>query len=268
MKLINFVTCGQIGDLIHSLYVIKSTCLRDNCKANLFIADNSYINLVSACGNFTFDIKKTFDDIYDLINKQDYIENFEILPKNFNMDLVNLNSWRNYIEIVRNSTGSYSKCWTELMMETFSVDKIDGAWINSDEDEYTKNKVLIHNSSHRHNPLFNLNNLINNINDEILFITTNEEEWNKFRFHNEKIKPYFRKNITEITSSIKSCKYFIGNQSSPFAIASALNKDRFVELHNYSQGFYMDETKYYDNISWFFENNSYHIGNNPYNFKI
>ena len=78
MNPINFVTCGQVGDLIHSLYVIKSTCLRDNCKANLFIADNSYINSVSACGNFTFDLHKTFNDIYDLISQQEYINNFDI----------------------------------------------------------------------------------------------------------------------------------------------------------------------------------------------
>ena len=268
MNPINFVTCGQVGDLIHSLYVIKSTCLRDNCKANLFIADNSYINSVSACGNFTFDLHKTFNDIYDLISQQEYINNFDILPRDFNIDLVNLNSWRNYIEVIRNSTDSYSKCWSELMMETFSIDKIDGAWIDSPEDDYTKNKVLIHSSSHRHNSEFNLNSLINNIDDEILFITTNEEEWNTFRFRHEKIKPYFRKNITEMTSSIKSCKYFIGNQSSPFAIACALNKDRFVELHDKSQGFYMDEIKYYNNMSWFFNTNHYYIANNQYNFKI
>jgi hypothetical protein len=268
MKNINFIACGQIGDLIHSLYVVKSMCYRDNCKANFFIADNSYINTISACGNFTFDLNKTYEDMFDLMKHQDYVENFDILPRNYNDTLVNLNSWRDYIEVIRNSTGSYSKCWTELMLNFSNIDKIEGPWISAGEDEFTKNKVLIHNSTHRFNPSFNLHTLINQIDDEILFITTSEQDWNSFRFHNERIKPYFRKNINELASSINSCKYFIGNQSSPFAIASALNKDRFVELYSGSQGFYMDERNYYDNISWFFETNNYFLGKNTYNFNL
>jgi hypothetical protein len=42
-----------------------------NVKANLYIAELSYG--LCACGNFTFDLNKTYEDTKELINSQEYI---------------------------------------------------------------------------------------------------------------------------------------------------------------------------------------------------
>lgn len=265
MIIVNFLACGQIGDLIHSLYVVKSICLRDNVKANIFISDIS--SQLPCCGNFTYDTLKTYNDIKDFIFSLSYVNDFKILPQNFTESFINLNVWRDYIEVIQSQTGSYSKCWSELMIEKFEINKVNGSWIDSSVDQNTKNKILIHQSHHRHNHNFIWDNVLVPT-EEYYFITTNSHEWDIFQQKLDNVKLYLVNNVSEMISAINGCKYFIGNQSSPFAIASALNKDRLVILDNTSKGFYMDEKKYYDNISWFCDNQNKHVGKNPLNLEF
>ena len=84
MNTINFVSGGQVGDLIHELYVVKRICDKENVKANLYIADNSYNDYIFGCGNFTFYLNRTLDDLIDLIRYESYINKFEILPRYLN----------------------------------------------------------------------------------------------------------------------------------------------------------------------------------------
>jgi len=260
--IINFLACGQVGDLIHTLYVVKSMCLRDNAKANIFISDIS--SQLPCCGNFTYDTSKTYEDLKDFILLQPYVNEFNILPPNYTEPHINLNTWRDYIEVILASSGGYTKCWSELMIEKFNIDKIDGPWIESNIDPNTVNKILIHQSDKRHNPNFNWDSVIIP-EEEYLFITTNINEWNNFQNKRDNIKLYLKDTVSEIISAINSCKFFIGNQSSPFAIASALDKPRLGVLDNTSKGFYMDEKKYYNNISWYYDSINKHMGVNPLN---
>ena len=242
MSNIDFLSCGQVGDLIHQLYVVKSICIEKNVKANLYIAELSYG--LCACGNFTFDLNKTYEDTKELINSQDYINKYEILPINFDLPIINLNIWRDM--------GNF-RSWTTLLSETFNVNKLTpNKWVNSFKvDENTKGKVLIHNSDKRHNSNFPWVRILDEINDEILFITSNQSEYDGFRFKTDKVKLYLTPTVGDMVNAINSSKLFIGNQSLPLAIASSLDVLRIAELHPSSGEFYNGEHQYSSKISWF-----------------
>jgi len=278
MESINFISCGQVGDLFHQLFVIKSMCDDKKCKANLYIADFSYGLCVG--GNFTFDINKTFQDIYKIVKSQPYIDNFEILGRDFNYSnkscscgfrqncivpddsFIYLNKWRLVFSKER-------KSWTDLLSDYFSVKKIDKyQYIQiSETDQNVFGKVLIHNSNKRHNVQFPWDSIINSIDKDILFITTDLSEFENFRFKTNRIKPYIVSTLSDMSNAIGSCDLFIGNQSAPLAIASALDVPRIAELHSSSYEFYVNEQSYSENISWFSDSNNKY-NSNKINIKI
>jgi hypothetical protein len=251
MNIINFLSCGQVGDLIHQLYIVKAICERDNAKANLYIADFPYG--LCACGNFTFDLNKTYADTVALISSQTYINKYEILPHGFSEEYINLNLWRD------RGVGNF-KTWTDLLSEHFSFGILpEYKWLTVNKEfTLTKGKVVIHNSNKRHNNSFNWGQIINVIPDDVFFITTNQSEFDSFRIKHDKIKPLIISDVDEMASAINSSRLFIGNQSLPLAIASSLDSPRIAELHPNSAEFYMGEHKYSDNISWFLSNDIKH----------
>ena len=265
---VNFVSGGQVGDLIHTMFVVKNICNVYNLKANIFISDGSY--RINRSGNFTFDLPKTFNDLYFLIKNQSYVNNFSILPRDFKDPYINLNDWRDHIEYTK-VNGVFSKCWTDILTDAYNL-KLDNSdytkWLDVDDDTFTIGKTLIHRSLHRHNRDFDWNKYLDYIDGDILFITSNEKEWDIFPYKRDNIKLYLRNTIFDMAKSIKSCKYFIGNQSSPFSIACALDVERLVELDYGSQNFYINERNYFNKISWYYNDDCKHIGNNPYNINI
>lgn len=246
--MINFIAGGMMGDFIHSLYALKNICEQKNDKANLYITDGHGGDV------WRFALQKTYDDLQELITSQNYINKFEILDiQNFKEDFVNLNDWRKNLE---HTPAGYVKCWSEVLSKcyNFSIPK-QYNWINCNKvDINAQNKILIHRSLHRINGEFPWRRLLGNLQEDVLFLTSNEKEWESFAFKNNKISMHYVSSITEMTTAINSCKMFIGNQSAPFAIACALDKLRMVELDADPAKFYMDENKYSNNISWFLNN--------------
>lgn len=243
--MINFFGGGMMGDFIQTLYAVKNICQQKNDKANLYIGNAGDV--------WRFGLERTYNDLEKLIKSQPYINKFEIFPTGFTEPFVDLNTWRGTVATKHAQYGSYNTCWSEVLARDyhFAIPP-DYKWLSVNENnEYTKNKVLIHRSKHRHNGNFPWAKLLNNIHDEILFITTAPEEWDMFPLKRANIKPYIVNTITEMAIAINSCKMFIGNQSAPFSLACALDVPRLVELDYDPATFYMDETKYSKNISWF-----------------
>lgn len=246
--MINFIAGGMMGDFIHSLYVVKHICNSRNEKANLLIAEGH--------GDvWRFNLQKTYDDLVGLMNLQEYIGNFGILdPSSFKEEAINLTDWRKNLDHTP-ETG-YLKCWTEVLSNCYNFAiPTDYSWLTAGTNNLAQNKILIHRSTHRINGNFPWKNIIDNIHEDILFLCSNEKEWENFQFKNSKITVLKVNTITEMANSINSCKLFIGNQSAPFTIACGLDKQRLVELDSDPAGFYMDENKYSDKISWFLNQN-------------
>jgi len=245
----NFISGGLMGDFIQSLFAVKNMCEKNNCKANLFITDGHGGDV------FSYGVQKAYDDVVRLVYHQQYIQTFQILNKNVVGDsLVNLNMWREEAATEFHEDGEYKTCWSERLAKRFGFDiPSDYKWITPLEVDYrTKDKIVIHRSKHRWGGLPWQKILDEFHGDKIVFVTTNRHEYDLFR---EKFRGYVHiillQTITELVNAIGSCKYFIGNQSAPFSIASALDVPRLAELEAGVWKFYKDETKYSKNLSWY-----------------
>ena len=82
------------------------------------------------------------------------------------------------------------------------------------------------------------------------FVTNDQMEWDLFPYK-DKAQLHLVKTISEMAIAINSGKLFIGNQSAPLAIASALDVPRVCELDYDPAPFYMGEEKYSNNIKWY-----------------
>ena len=122
---------------------------------------------------------------------------------------------------------------------------------------------MIHHSDKRYNDFFDWYKVLKN-EEEVLFLSTEMREYNIFPYKTSNLKPLIVSNVQQIASVIKGCKLFIGNQSMPLAIASALDIPRIGILYPNSSVFYMNEHSYSKNLSWFLSNdtkyNSKNIG--------
>lgn len=259
MKTLNFVVGGHTGDLLHTLYVVNNICIKEDAKANLYIVDHSYSSFIEESYNFSFYLEKIYNDLKDLIYEQKYINKFEILSRDFNENFINLNIWRKAIHI----TGW--KSWTDLLNENYKINflnKYNFLDIKNVDQKY-KNSIIVHHSDRRKNDLFNWNKILQT-NEEIFFLTTNSNEYDVFAHKTDNLKPIFVSTVIELASIIKGCKLFIGNQSMPLALASALDVPRIALLFHVDAIFYMNEHSYSNNISWFLSNerkhNSINIG--------
>lgn len=257
MKAINFIHGGMLGDFIHSLQAVKHICEIRQCKANVYITDN-----IHKYGGdvWRFGAQKAHTDLYSLLFVQPYINKFEILPDGFNEQFVNMNNWRIVIEQLRAANGDYTMSWSEIFSHIYKYPCNAERWISPILDYNSeKGKIVIHRSLRRHNDLFDWKTLLNKSTTEKIFVTCDVKEWEGFAYKENNIELKLVNTIYELADCIAACKFFIGNQSTPFALASALNVPRLVELEPPSCRFYMNESKYTNNISWFLNNEQKHI---------
>lgn len=246
---INFVIGGMLGDFIHTLYAVKNICSKENAKANIYITDNPQYG-----GDiFRFGVQRAYKDLYSLVTSQSYVNSFQLMPDEFTEPFINGNDWRSFL-IKYYAECSCNISWSELMSKTYDFSIIPNqTWVEPVTlDKSCENKIAIHRSSIRHNPEFPWKKIIDKITDPLVFVSFSEKEWNDFPFKAPNIELKVVSTIEDMANVLSGCKYFIGNQSSPLALASALNVPRIAELYSNCAVFYMNEKIYYpDKLSWF-----------------
>jgi len=235
--MINFLSGGKVGDFIHTLFAAKNICEQKGKRARIFLGGGD---------DWTFGVNRAYKDLYSLVMMQPYVESFHVYGGE-KID-INLNSWRDVVATVHAETGHYDSCWTELLMKEYDIDPPDTyKWLTAPKDDsVTKGKVVIH-FSLRHDTGLEIERYMGN---DAVFITSNYKEWLAFPYRDWAYLHYLD-NITDMANAINSSSLFIGNQSSMFAIASALDVPRIVGLHPDAAPFYIGECKYSDNISWY-----------------
>lgn len=250
--MINFITGGMTGDAIHSLYVVKNLCQLQQTKANFFISDGDG-------DRWLLPLDQTYSDLKELIESQPYINSFQICRNmaQFSDPYINLNDWRKHLS--HDSTG-YTTCWSEVLSGVYQFSPPSGsnyAWLTAPRpDPQTQGRVLIHRSKHRHNGLFPWSEILARVaawtpGQAAYFLTCNPREYDLFCHKHPLLQPYLVSTVTDLANALASCKLFVGNQSAPFALASALDIPRAVELDTDPARFYIDETKYSSQISYF-----------------
>lgn len=248
MNAIDFIAGGMMGDFIHAMSVVKSICLRDNAKATIYLTENP------AYGGdvWRYGAAKAHTDMKDFVMAQDYVEKFEVLAGQPIGNHYNLNGWRSYIMNMYRKDGGFKRCWSDFLSEAYGLPlSPEYAWMDMVEDERFKDCVVVHRSTHRHNTHFPWRKILDSLEGDIIFMTTSQEEFDRFAFKGDRVKILLVATISEMATIIASCRYFIGNQSSPAAIASALDVPRLIELGQAEARFYSGESKYSKSISWF-----------------
>lgn len=243
MKTISFVSGGKLGDFIHTLSVVKNICLKENCLANLYLSEGR--------GDiWTFGAENAFNDLHDLVSTQPYINSFSTEPSDLNESFIDLNRWRTVVAEIHAETGVYNACWSNLLSCVYDFSIPDSyAWIQTGNKAEFRDKIVIHQSL-RHYCGLPWDEIFEIPCKGRVFVTSNIEEWNNFK-HKDGVSLCLVNSVKEMAVAINSGKLFVGNQSAPFAIASALDVPRIVGLDPDPAPFYMGEERYSDNIMWY-----------------
>lgn len=94
-------------------------------------------------------------------------------------------------------------------------------WLNIDEYECLKGKIVIARSPRYNNPYFPWRQIVQHYGNRLLFVGM-DEEYSSFCFINGKVNRIKVSNYLELAQLIKGAELFIGNQSSPMAVAIGL----------------------------------------------
>lgn len=237
----NILIGPKLGDFFHCLLIPKLMWEYEKQKCNIFLCEKY--------DSFTNGLKKTYEELKDIVLYQEYVKEFKIHEKEkIDMDLCN---FRNSSKLCRDS-------WTNILIDMFLKNKktiFDLKIIDWKKDYNYKDTFVFNRSSIR--IIERGNKVIENFlkNKKCLFIYSFNEIDN-FLFKKNMISLKCG-SLNQMLTIINSCKMFIGNLSAPLAIAHSLNKDRLCEIATNDGLQYTKEILNYNKISWFSQNNAY-----------
>ena len=217
---ISFLHSGHLGDIINSLPLIKE--ISKNKKCNLFIELNKLIplhaqNLDHPFGKYYLS-ESSVKKILPLLSKQNYIKKVDIF-KNQEID-INLNLFREFaINFNIDSVRWY------FHITGIQVDLSD-PYLSVEPHEKIKNKIVIHRTFRHRNQFINYKFLENYNN--LIFLGT-KDEYEDLKQDVKNLEIYDCKDYLDMARVIKSCKFFIGNQSVAYPMAEALKVPRILE---------------------------------------
>jgi len=209
-----YIGSGALGDFIQSLSVICENYYNTGSKGILYIHEKEG-------ENFRNGLLNTYNDIYPIIIKQKYIENFEIY-NNQHID-IDLSKWRT-------SPILWTDNWYNIFNTTYNVDWGKKKWLECNTDYTWTNINVINSTDYR---FFTGIDFFNNLNNDesYVFISSDIKHYDFFlKQINNNIKVNYHQfnSFEELVTIINSCKLFIGGFSAPLSIANALHKDRIV----------------------------------------
>jgi hypothetical protein len=234
----NYYAGGKMGDFIHSLMVCKYNYEQFGEKANIFLSNTGH--------EFEYDLEFTFKELLPLMKSQIFVNSFSI-HNNETID-IDLTTWRN-------SSLLYQTNWLEIYSNTYLANiklPTEYKWITVQPDISYSNSLMINRSLKTTDDakLYVYDDLISKY-DDVYFICFDVKQYYQFPLH-YKTKLLLVNNLYDFFTKLASCNFFIGNQSGPFAWASAMNIPRAVELLNIpDRQHYINDSNYYEYFSYF-----------------
>jgi hypothetical protein len=234
----NFLLGGRMGDFIHMLWVVKNT----PGKHDLFVTDRRDLH----SDGFIYPLEDTIKELEPILMQQDYVNSVSAYNDE---DVINLNLWRRH---------AYSDNWVNLLSKTFGVPVNSGPWVHlvTKSDEFS-DKVVFHQSANPDRRGHHWQIVIDKYIDAV-FIGSNEE----YQAFGYKVPHYLPNDLMGYFIAINSCKFFVGNQSAPLAIAHALGVNRLAMLNEVDRKHYVGEERTYNNFYWMCKNDMYFEGIN------
>lgn len=270
--MIKFLCCGRMGDFFHQLYSVKRICEIKGEKAHITIGGDE----ISPASDFSKPIHQAVEDLKSLLELQDYIGKVESYSGQ------DLNDFDYYPIRYKDSPLLYKSCWTDIHnnLFDFSVESTYESWIKVDPDYGLGSKVLINRSKKanlngypdRCTNIIDWNYLIEN--NDCIFIAFDLDQYRVFL---EEISPnlihklefVMYDSMVDFCRAIAGCKFFVGNQSAPLAIAQSLNVPRLGELSNLDSVHYAGEEKFFPLMNWVSDvDPNWHLGESLNKIKI
>lgn len=215
MEKVSVLVSGKLGDLIHSLFICE-VLHKQNKKSIIYITDE--------VEPFEFGVKNTFSDLYDLIKMQEWCGGFKIWqgePIMYNTTLF------------RKSPLLYNSHWKNIIQSLFPDTQnqpiLKGGWMfmfNLKNEGY----LCI---SRRYKmdcspkTLSIYEQTMNNFN-RVIFLGS-EYDYMKFPLY-KRCELVVPQSIDDWYFTIKKSGLFMGNQSSPLAMACSLDVNIIAEL--------------------------------------
>jgi hypothetical protein len=228
MEPIIYISGGALGDFINQLSVINEKYLTTGRKGMLYISSRGDV--------FTFGVERAYTDTEKLIKSQPYIHDYKI--HNGEAFDVDLTTWRSSKLLM---TASFAHIYNK----EYSVEWGKHKWITCNDNPKYKDKILVHCSKKRLNYSLNYDGLFNNIPiEKFLFVTMDREEYSNFSAISKRSIPLeLFTDYGLFIEAICNCGDFLGNLSSPFAVAFAAHRPCVAML---SDGVVQEAGRYYN----------------------
>jgi len=233
----SYLLGGKLGDTIHSLVIPSYIYSQTGEKADLYLSTHG--------DGFTTGIYNTFLELAPMVLAQPFVSSFQI----YHGERIDVRLYE-----FRNSPKLFNRAWTDVYFSTFLPDidpPKDFAWIVNPIEQFEG--VIVNRSIRPWGEYTNSRwwDLLEEHLGNIKFLCTDIAQWEKFPLK-ALVPPLVTHHLQETFNAINSCKLFIGNQSSPLAYASSINKPRIAELRqNPDAPHYRHEDEYSSNITWF-----------------
>ena len=241
---IKYLAGGKFGDFIQSLSVVNEHFIQTGRKGTIYLSD-------TAGDTFADGFMNTYHDTYNILKSQHYIKNY-LVYSNETYD-INLTSWRAY-DGVQLSIWYYGSediyCnWYNRFKKTFNVEWGTHKWLHVGINQEWNTKIIINTTEFRWPTNVDFNLLHTLYSKDLIFVGSNENEYNFFKFKTNLDIDYCQpKSFEELCTVINSCKLFIGSQSGPLSVANALHKDRLIGLSPIPDEIYLGKNYFVDKL--------------------
>jgi hypothetical protein len=239
----SFLIGGKLGDFIHGLVVCKYVYEQTQTPVNVYIANIGDL--------FDYDLEFTFLELQPILKKQKWLNDFDF----FTTQKIDYN-----ISLFRQSKHLYNTNWNNIYFKTF----LDGVetpqeyhWLEFDKDASLQHTLVINRSLFPKNDDAVLEKYLEFFKEykEVVFVCFNAEQYQLFPLK-DYTKMYQVQTLSEMFKVINSCKCFIGDLTGTFAIATALNVPRKLEISSCLDRsrdaiHYIDDTQYYKHFTYF-----------------
>ena len=224
-KELTFAHAGDSGDLVYSLPVIDA--LAKGRASQLFINQSHYTR-VKANQN-SVDLIKPL-----LAATRPWLE---VSLHHGELVRYNLNRWRDRPASYSKLTRTLAEC--HAMAFGFGMELFRQPWITLKAGSLMADRaaesalhypVVIHRSARYQNPWFPWKSILDRYDDAIIMVGLKEEHEAFCEEFSVEIPHIITKDFLELAHVINAAKLFIGNQSSPFALAEAMKKPVIQEV--------------------------------------
>lgn len=219
---VSFKHSGKIGDVIYSLPIIKALSERfGSGNANLFIEiGDRYDSIAVPFLKEPMMNERSFKALEPLLSNQDYIKETAI----YSGQIIDFDLCQFRKKILYLDRGDITKWYQYLLPVSYDTSK---PWIKSDKDPVAQDAIVVSRTARCNAPGINYGFLKNY---PLVYFVGTAEEFTAIKESIQKIEWLKTENFHDLAKIIAGAKLFIGNQSSPFAVAEALKVPRLMEL--------------------------------------